>query len=607
MPTPDKSAAIALLRSIGSLLEYKGENTFKVRAYENAARALAGEPGSLEEILADPKRLLQIKGIGKAIAEVLREYGETGRSPYLEELAQGAPTGIAGLLQVPKLGVKKIKSLHDKLGIQTVEELADAARAGKLAEVGGFGKDADEKVLASLDQMQRFSGLMLLAHALRIAPPLLQLLRECPQVIRAETAGSLRRRREVVGDLDFVASSKDPEEVAHYFSTLPPVMQVIAEGATKVSVLLDRGMKADLRIVPEESFVSALHHFTGSKEHNAQLRSRALKKGLLLNEYGLFNQRKGATPPPEAADEKSPAGAIAISLSSEEELYAALGLQYLAPEMREGLGEVEAAAAKKALPRLIEWSDYRGVLHCHTTWSDGADSIHAMALAARDDLKLEYLGVCDHSELASYAGGVKKADIPEQQAEIDGVNRALAGKRFLVLKGCECDILGDGALDYPDEVLATMDFVVASIHSKFKMPAEEQTARLIRAIENPYTTILGHMSGRLLLSREPYEFDLEAVLKRAGETGTIIEINADPHRLDIDWRYCRRAKEQGVRFAINPDAHSVGNYDFLQYGIAMARKGWLTAEDVVNCLPLPDFVQFAKDLRERKLKLVKTP
>jgi len=606
MATPDKTAAIAMLRGIAALLEYNGENSFKVRAYEKAARGLAAEPGSFEEMLAEPGRFVKIPGIGKAIADVLREYGETGVSRYFNELAAGAPTGIAGLLQVPKLGVRKIKALHDKLGINSVEELADAARAGKLEGVPGFGKDAGTKVLESLEQMERNSGLILMAHALHLARPLLETIRKCPQVKRAEIAGSLRRRREVVGDLDFVASTEDPEAVSRFFTKLPPVMQVLAEGASKVSVILDRGVQADLRIVPDEAFIAALHHFTGSKEHNAALRARAVKQGLLLNEYGLWHERKKkgakAKAAPAADVTEVPKDAERVEVQTEEDIYAALGLQYIPPEMREGDGEIEAAA-KKIVPRLIEWEDYRGVVHCHTTWSDGADSIRDMALAARDELKLQYFGVCDHSELASYAGGIKKADIPEQHAEMDEVNRELATKKFRVLKGTECDILGDGALDYPDELLATFDFVVASVHSKFKTPRDEMTARLVRAVRNPYTTILGHMSGRLLLSREPYDFDLDAVLGAAAETGTIIEINADPHRLDIDWRYCRRAKEMGVQFAINPDAHSIDNYGFLEYGIAMARKGWLTADDVINCLPLDEFLAKVKSIRERKLAM----
>lgn len=601
MPLPDKVAAVALLRNIGALLEYRGENTFKVRAYENAARALAGEPGSFEEILSDPARLLTIKGIGKAIAEVLREYGTTGRSSYLEELARDAPTGIAGLLEVPRLGIKKIKLLHEKLGINTVEELADAARSGRLSTIPGFGKGAGDKVLASLDQMQRFSGLILMSHALKIAAPLLDEVRSWPEIIRAEIAGSLRRRREVVGNLDFVASTKRPEEVARRFSELPQVTQVLGQRAERVSVLLDRGIQADLRIVADTAFIFSLHYFTGSKEHNVQLRSRAEKKGYLLNEDGLF--RTGGKKPTSAGvrDEQG-SQENRVDLQAEASLYAELGLQYIEPEMREAMGEIEAAARKKPLPGLVNWSDYRGVLHCHTTWSDGANTIREMALAARDDLNLQYFGVCDHSELASYAGGIKKADVPRQHAEIDEVNRELGGTGFRVLKGCECDILADGTLDYPDEILATMDFVVASVHSRFRLSAEEMTSRLIRAVESPYTTILGHLSGRLLLSREPYEFDMEAVLKRAGETGTLIEINADPHRLDLDWRFCRRARELGVQFAINPDAHSIANYEFLHYGIAMARKGWLSPEDVVNCLSLEEFLLKCRGIRNQKLR-----
>ncbi|MGI8908827.1 MAG: helix-hairpin-helix domain-containing protein [Candidatus Sumerlaeaceae bacterium] len=609
MPVPPKPAAIELLRSVAALLEYRGENTFKVRAYENAARALAAAPATFEELI-EPKRLEQVRGIGKAIAELLREFATTGTTMYYDELSQDAPTGIQQLLQVPKLGLKKIKLLHERLGVNTVEDLERVAREGKIEALPGFGKTSGEFVLASLGKMQRFSGQLILHHALRIAPLLLKSLRACPAVIRAEIAGSVRRWNEIVADLDFVASSNQPEEVAACFAELPFVMEVIAQGNTKTSVRLDRGIQADLRIVTDEEFAAALHHFTGSKEHNAELRALAKTRNLLVNEYGLFRAeskgrstaaRKGRARVTQPEEDGATATGERIPISEEADLYRELGMDYIAPEMREGQGEIALAVAHK-LPRLITLEDYKGVIHCHTDWSDGSDSIHDMALAARDEWGFEYFAVCDHSELASYAGGVKRQDLAAQHAEIDEVNAKLGRKNFRVLKSCECDILADGRLDYPDEYLAPMDLVVASVHSRFKQTRAEMTSRLLAAVENPYTTILGHLSGRLLLSRDPYDFDIEAVLRRAGETGTIIEINADPHRLDLDWRYCRRAKELGVRFAINPDAHDAEAFSYIRYGIAMARKGWLESSDVLNCLPLKELLKEAGALRKRKLE-----
>lgn len=607
MPVPPKSAAIDLLRNVAALLEYRGENSFKVRAYENAARALAAEPATFDELI-EPKRLEQVRGIGKAIAELLREFAQSGTSRYYEELAQDTPTGIAQLLRVPKLGLKKIKLLHERLGVNTLEDLERVAREGKIEALPGFGKTAGQFILANLENLEKHSGQLILHHALRLSGPLLESVRACKAVTRAEVAGSIRRWKETVSDIDIVASSDRPAETAAYFAKLPFVMEVLAQGDTKVSVRLDRGIQADLRIVKDEEFASALHHFTGSKEHNAELRALALKKGLLINEYGLFkvagkDRRKPAAAgrAREAQTEDAEVGTgERIPIAEEADLFRELGIDNIAPEMREGEGEI-ALAAKHKLPRLITMEDYRGVIHCHTEWSDGSESIREMALAARDEWGFEYFAVCDHSELASYAGGVKHEDLAEQQADIDEVNAELGRKNFRVLKSSECDILRDGRLDYADEYLEKMDLVVASVHSRYKQTRAEMTSRLLGAVENPYTTIIGHISGRLLLSRDPYDFDIEAVLKRAGETGTIIEINADPHRLDIDWRYCRRAKDLGVRFAINPDAHDAAAFSYIRYGIAMARKGWLEPGDVINCLGLNDLLAECARIRKGKL------
>ncbi len=580
-----KAEIAAALRETADLMEFHGENQFKVRAFNNAARAFLAESAPLEDLVA-PGRLETVKGIGKATAELIRELAATGQSPLLVTLREGTPTGLSELKRVPKLGLKKIAQLYGDLGINTLDELEEACRSGRITECKGFTKAGSAKLLEGIEQARRYSGQLTLAQALALAQPILDELRRCPAVTRVEIAGSLRRKKEIVGDLDFVASSSDPTAVMDCFTQLSWVTSVIAHGESKSTIMLPDDVQADLRVVPDENFATALHHFTGSKEHNTQLRSRALKMKLKINEYGVF--------PAEAPDQPS------LSIATEDDLFAALKLQSIPPELREGDGEIEVAAKNK-LPKLITLDDYRGVLHCHTEWSDGKNTIHEMAKAARDDHGWQYFSVCDHSQLAAYAGGLKPADVIAQQGEIDQANEVLATPTFRILKGTECDILRDGDLDFSDDLLASMDIVVASVHSRYNQTASEMTDRIISAMENPYVHILGHVSGRLLLMREPYEFDMEAVIEAAAATRTVIEINADPRRLDIDWRYCRRAKELGVKFAINPDAHAVAHYDYLNYGIAMARKGWLEPADVINCLPLDDFLKWAGETRQWKL------
>lgn len=581
-----KAEIAAALREAAALLEFHNENQFKVRAFSNAARSFLGDPAPLEELLA-PGRLEKVKGIGKATAELIRELAETGQAEMINRLREGTPAGLADLMRVPRLGVKKIAQLYAELGIQNLDELEEACRSERITECRGFTKAGAAKLLEGIEQARRFSGQLTLSQALVLAETILKELRLCPAVGRVEVAGSLRRKKEVVGDLDFVASSDDPSAVMDCFTQLAWATAVVARGDTKATILLPDDVQADLRVVPEEHFATALHHFTGSKDHNAQLRSRALKMKLKINEYGVFS-----TEDPAAA---------ALPVATEEELFGALKLPYIEPELREGDGEIEAAAEGK-LPALITYKDYRGVLHCHTDWSDGKNTIAEMARAARDDHGWEYFAVCDHSELAAYAGGVKKSEVADQHEEIDEANAELATEKFRILKGVECDILRDGEMDYPDDILATMDVVVASIHSRYKQSRAEMTDRIIGAMENPYVHIIGHVGGRLLLMRDAYDFDVEAVLEAAARTRTVMEINADPRRLDLDWRYCRRAKELGVKFAVNPDAHDVAAYRYVHYGIAMARKGWLEPGDVINCMGLSDFTAWAASVRRWKLE-----
>jgi DNA polymerase (family X) len=575
---PSKSDVVEILGDIGTLLEYHGESPFKSRAYEAASRALADETSSLADLLDHEGALEQVRGIGKSIASVIREIAATGTSAHYQELLEGAPAGLQQLLRVPGLGVKKIRQLHEKLGIGSVEELEEACKSGHVEVLPGFGRKSVEKLLSGIDLQRRNAGQWLYPVALGVADELIEALRSCPAVSCLELAGSLRRCCEIVHDIDLLAVSANPKAVMGRFTALPGIGEVVGSGDTKSSIRLQGGIQADLRVVTQEEFPTALVYFTGSKSHNTQLRARAESLGLKLNEYGLFKRTKGEADSDPRTGDKLP-------LRDEADLYRALGLQFIPPEMREGLDEIDAAHNRR-LPDLVRMEDYRGALHCHSTWSDGAASIRDMALAARDALRLEYLAVCDHSEAATYARGVRSSEIPRQHAEIDKLNEELGRADFRILKGCECDILADGSLDYPETLLETMDIVVASVHSRFQMGEQEMTARLLRAVENPYTDVLGHPTGRLLLGRDGYAFDVERVLRRAAERGTAIEINADPNRLDLDWRWCRRAKELGCRFSINPDAHSVPSLRYFRYGISVARKGWLEKADITNCLSL---------------------
>jgi len=577
-----KASLIALLRQLSALHTYHGENPFKIKAYDNAARALAADTHSVAD-LVKPGGLESVKGIGKGIAAILREAINTGTSPMLIEMSANTPRDLAELLDIPKLGVVKIKKLHEQFQIQSVDDLVKLCESGDLGTCPGFTKQSSEKILAAIAQAKNSAGKMLLHQGLALGDAVLEFLVKSEHVIEASVAGSARRQREVINDLDFVAASNEAAKVMDYFCKSPLVESIIGKGPTKSSVLLTGGTQADLRVVTPEQYPATLHHFTGSKEHNTLLRSRALTMGLSLNEYG-FSQAK--------ADKKVDVPVI----KSETDLYQALGLAYVPPELREGLREVEWAA-ENSLPTLVEESDYRGPLHCHSTWSDGLGSIADMAEGCRER-GWEYIAITDHSQLAAYAGGLKPAQLLEQQAEIDEANAGL--KSFKIFKGCECDILADGRLDYSDDILETMDLVVASVHSRFNRSRAEQTARLVQAIQHPLVTILGHPTGRLLLSREPYDLDMDAVLEAAAQSGTVIEINADPRRLDLDWRYVQQAATMGIRFSINPDAHSVKGLDNVRYGIAMARKAGLEKEQIINCLSEKELTKFLVEIKKQK-------
>lgn len=565
----DKKQVAAVLEEIAALLELQGENPFKSRAYLAAARAIEAaeqEPPDLVETGA----LKNLKGIGEALAEKITELVRTGRMRYHEEQRAKFPPGLLDLLQVPGLGPKKVKAVYDRLGVGTLADLEAACRAGKVAHLEGFGAKTQENILKGIERLRSHAGRFLLSEALPLVLDLRAALASHPAARRVEVAGSLRRRRETVNDIDLIASATDPAALMRGFTTHPLVAAVLAHGPTKASVRLKTSIQADLRVVAEAEFPFALHHFTGSMEHNVAMRNRAIARGLKMNEYGLF---EGETPLP---------------CRDEAAIFERLGLAYIPPELREDLGEIEAAE-RGALPALVEEGDLTGTFHCHTTWSDGLNSLEEMAAAARQ-MGYAYLGIADHSEAAKYAGGLTRQQVAEQHAAIERLNGTF--RDFRLLKGIEADILADGALDYDGETLRRFDYVVASVHSRFTMDAATMTARLLKALSHPKVTMLGHVSGRLLLQREPYLFDLEAVLQAAARHQVVVEINANPRRLDLDWRHLRRARELGVLLAINPDAHSTEGLRDIAYGVGVARKGWCTKSDILNARPLPEVLAF---------------
>jgi DNA polymerase (family X) len=563
----DKEQVAAILSEIGTLLEVHGENPFRCQAYYNAARAIEQLEESLTEVVASG-RLGSVRGIGDTLQQKITTLVTTGHLPFYEDLRARTPAGLIQMLRIPGLGPKKVKALHEQLGITDLEQLKAACETDRVASLKGFGEKTQQKILEGIAFLDRGGDRVRLDQALEVAECLLDGLRGFKGIRRMELCGSLRRRKEVIRDIDILVSSDKPAPIMEHFIGLPGVAQVVAHGETKSSVVLEtrtgRGrtlrINADLRIVSDEQFPFALHYFTGSKEHNIAMRARAQEFGLKLNEYSLAGDGRSAC------------------CKDEAELFKALELDYIPPELREHTGEMEAAAEHR-LPDLVEADDLHGVFHCHTTWSDGHGSLEAMAAAAKR-LGYQYLGIADHSQSLTVANGLSPDRVRRQQTEIDGLNARLKGIKLL--KGTECDILPDGRLDFDDELLATFDYVVASVHSHFAQSQEDMTARIMRAIRNPYVTMLGHATGRLLLQREGYKVDLEAVLRAAAECGTMIEINADPHRLDLDWIHCKRAKALGVKLVINPDAHTPDGLTLTRYGVDVARRGWLEKKDVFN-------------------------
>jgi DNA polymerase (family X) len=570
-----KEGIAEVLEQIATLLELKDENPFKIRAYTNAARSLETFGGNLGD-LKDEETLEKIPGIGKAIAAKIKELTETGSLKFFEELRAEFPGAILELFSIPGLGAKKIKALYEKLQVSSIAELQAACESGKVAELPGFGKTTQEKLCQAIATRAQHSGSFQLGQIAAEAESLQTDLRAHPDALQVCVAGSYRRHKEIVRDLDFIVSTTEPAAVTKSFIEHPLVESVIAQGPTKSSVRLRSGIQCDLRVVTSAEYPFALNYFTGSKEHNIIMRNRALQRGWTLNEY-----RIAPAPVDPKTKKKLVAGKIP-PIRDEPELYRALELDYIEPELRENCGEFEAAAAGK-LPRLIELSNLRGTFHCHTTASDGHNTLEEMAEAAQE-LGLQYLGIADHSRSSIQAHGLDLERLQAQMSAIEKLNRKFDD--FRIFTGIECDILRDGTLDFEDEVLSQLDFVVASIHSVFTLSEAEMTERVIRAMQNRYVTMLAHPTGRLLLKRDPYAIDIPAIIEAAAQTGTWIEINAAPKRLDLDWRWWPLAKEKGVKCVINPDAHRVERLQELRFGVGVARKGWLAKADVMNCLPL---------------------
>jgi len=576
----DSRSAAHVLSQIGALLRAKGEQRFKARAYQGAARALiALDTDDLGPLLRSGE-LADTPGIGPATLSVVRDLVETGESRYLNQLSEGMPEGMLDLMRVPGLGPEKIQLIHESLGVQNLEDLERVAQNGQLAELPKFGKKTADKILRGIEIVRRDAHLKRFPAAAIEAHMLLANVVKHPDVTHADVAGSIRRHNELVSDIDIVAEcAADPKAVADSFARSPGIREAKSgDEPGSVHLRFVDGTHLDMYCVSKADYPVALWRATGNKTHVEEMEAFARGKGFTLTENALVGKTGKR-----------------ISLKEEDSLFTALDMQVIPPELREGMGEIEAAA-RRALPELVVYDDLRGALHCHTEYSDGTSSIEEMASAARER-GWDYIGISDHSESAFYAGGLKRDKLAQQLEEIDELNARTKG--FRILKGIEADILADGRLDYDAKILDQFDYVIGSIHSRFSMDGDAMTKRVLAAMDDPHLTILAHPTGRLLLSREPYALDIDAVLEKAAAVGVAVELNADPHRLDLDWRYCRQAKELGVTIEIGPDAHSEASLDNVHFGIGLARKAWLEAGEILNARSADDIIAFARKRRGR--------
>lgn len=572
MPGADKKAVARVLEQIAAFLELKGENQFRVRAFRSAARAVAGLPGGIETALRDGS-LASAKGIGPATLQIVQELAETGHASLLGELRAQVPAGLVEMLDISGLGVSKVRVIHETLGIDSIPELEAAARDGRLAALPRFGPKTAENVLKGIHFLRQTSGLRLSHHATEEAATLQAALSALPGVIRADVAGDVRRRMEVVADQVIVlVADAPPDEIFGRIAQVPGVHEFAGQDERRVTLRFAGGSAVQVVVTTQVNAGAVLIQATGSAAHLQLLSDHATERGFTLHGAALWRGSSFVPTPDEAA------------------LYGAVGLAWIPPELREGGGELAAAAAG-SLPHLVEEADIRGFLHCHTNYSDGSNTVAEIATACRD-AGYAYVGITDHSQAAAYAGGLTEDDLRRQGDEIDAANERVVGIR--VLKGIEADILQDGRVDYDARVLEGLDFVIASVHSRFGLDERAMTARMLAALDNPYITILGHPTGRLLLAREPYAVDLDAVIGKAAERGVAMEINADPRRLDLDWRVVRAARSRGGMFSIGADAHGIAGIRNMISGVGVARKGWLTAGQVLNTRGADEFLAFAR-------------
>ncbi len=563
------------LYMIADLLDLKGDIFFKTRAYRIAAQTIEALDENIEK-LVDQGTLESVPGIGEALAKKITELVKTRKLEYLERLKKEVPTGLIDLLAIPGLGPKKVSALYKNLGISSIENLKKAATNGELRSLEGFGEITERNILRGIQLLEKTSGRVLLNVAYGDGMKYLRYLEKCKKIRKISIAGSLRRMKETIGDLDILTCSKDHAAVMEYFVHYPEVSQVLAKGTTKSSVLLNDTLQVDLRIVEEKSYGAALQYFTGSKDHNVALRSLAIKKGFKLNEYGLFDK----------TTEKYIAG------KTEEDVYKKIGMQYIEPELRENRGEFEAAKKKITLPNLVGYDEIKGDFHVHSSWSDGSDSIETIASVAQKRGYL-FIGITDHSQSLKIANGLNEERVQKKINEIKKVNKKFPNLRMFC--GTECDIKTDGTLDYSNKILKQFDFVYIGIHTAFKMEKETMTKRIIKGMDNEHVDFIAHPTGRLIGKRDPYEVDIEQIIDAAKETDTKLEINAFPDRLDLDDIHVKLAKEQGVRFVLGTDSHSINHFDFMRFGIATARRGWLEKKDILNAYSIQEIEKIIGD------------
>lgn len=570
-----KERLIEVFEESVTLLELNGESPFKCRAYANAARGLAQLEGDLLEAVQN-RSLLEFKGIGKAMFEKISEGIQTGRFSFYEELKAATPPGLLEMLKIKGLGPKRIRAIYDRLGVKDIVELEYACIENRLVDLPGFGKKTQDKIQEGIASQKRHKGFFHCHKARSEAEALLAKILQHKGVLRASVVGSLRCRNEIVRDIDLAVSSDFPSTLIDYVGSLPEVDKEVTRTENTAEFVLKIGMKLDIYIVPDDRFPYMLHYYTGSKAYHEAISQRARKYGIKLSEYGLFLEDH------------------ILPCEDERDVFSTLELDYIEPELRENHGEIEAAA-RHALPRLVEEKDIRGIFHVHSTYSDGAAPISQMVEAA-ERLGFEYIGLSDHSQSAFYANGLKEDQIKKQHEEIDRLQEIL---KIRIFKGIESDILPDGSLDYDDRILSLFDFVIASVHSQFNMSEKEMTQRIVRAVSHPATTFLGHPTGRILLSREGYRVHIPEVIEAARRHGVAIELNASPYRLDLDWRYCKMAKEAGVRLSVHPDAHGINGLADTYLGIGLARKGWLSSGDLVNTASLNEIEFYLKTKKSR--------